>query len=80
VGFIGCGNMGASMVKNLIKKGHELRVLDTNKAALKELVALGAVEKETPAQVAADSDIIITMLPAHSHVMATYTGKDGILS
>lgn len=80
VGFIGCGNMGASMVKNLMKKGHELKVLDSNRAALKELVTLGAIECDTPAQIASDSEVIITMLPAHPHVMATYTSKDGILS
>ncbi len=72
--------MGASMVKNLMKKGHQLKVLDTNKVAIQELVALGAFESNTPAQIAAESDVIITMLPAHPQVLDTYTRTDGILS
>lgn len=80
IGFIGCGNMGSSMVKNLLNKGHEVKVLDVNTAALKELCDLGATQSTTPAEVASDSEVIITMLPAHPEVMHTYTSKDGILS
>lgn len=72
--------MGSSMVKNLLKKGHEVKVLDVNTAALKELCDLGATQSTTPAEVASDSEVIITMLPAHPEVMHTYTSKDGILS
>jgi 3-hydroxyisobutyrate dehydrogenase-like beta-hydroxyacid dehydrogenase len=41
IGFIGLGNMGAHMARNLIKKGHELIVFDVNKKAVNELTKLG---------------------------------------
>lgn len=80
IGFIGLGNMGAAMTKHLMNNGHELNVLDTNPAPLKELSDLGAKVSSSPAEVAADSEVIITMLPACPHVTDVYTRKDGILS
>ena len=41
IGFIGLGNMGAHMARNLIKKGHELIVYDVNTQSVKELTKLG---------------------------------------
>ena len=72
--------MGASMAKNLMSKGHELNVLDINPDNCKEVADLGAKVSKTPAEVAADSEFIITMLPAHPQVMHVFTAKDGILS
>jgi 3-hydroxyisobutyrate dehydrogenase-like beta-hydroxyacid dehydrogenase len=41
IGFIGLGNMGAHMAKNLIKKGHELVIFDLNKQVVNDLTKLG---------------------------------------
>lgn len=68
------------MAKNLMNKGHELNVLDINPENCKEVASLGAKVSKVPAEVAADSDFIITMLPAHPQVMHVFTAKDGILS
>jgi len=80
IGFIGLGNMGASMAKNLIKKGHELIVYDVNTQAVKELTNLGASASSSPAELAAQTSYIITMLPSHPHVNEVFTSKNGILS
>lgn len=79
VGFIGLGVMGASMAKNLIKKGHSLVVLDMNKAAVDALVAAGARPAATPREVAAASEVVITMLPDAPDVERVALGQDGVI-
>lgn len=80
IGFIGLGNMGAHMARNLIKKGHELIVYDINSKSVSELVKAGAKTLKTPAEIASKTKHIITMLPSHPHVLEVFTSKDGILS
>lgn len=63
IGFIGLGIMGKPMSKNLLKAGYSLMVLDRNSAALDELLSAGATAAATPKALAAECDIIITMLP-----------------
>lgn len=79
MGFIGLGNMGSNMCINLIKKGHSLTIYDVQSAAAAKLEKLGVKIATTPAELAAMSDKIITMLPASQHVRSAYTGSDGIL-
>ena len=43
LGFIGLGNMGASMAKNLIKNGHNLIVYDVNQTAVNDLIKIGNI-------------------------------------
>ena len=52
VGFIGLGNMGQGMAKNLIEKGHDVVAFDTSAEALKVAVANGATEGSSPKDVA----------------------------
>jgi 3-hydroxyisobutyrate dehydrogenase len=82
VGFIGLGNMGGPMARNLIKAGHQLVVFDLSQAALSQLKTAGAVLANSPRDVAKTEglDVIVTMLPAAQHVRAVYTGEQGILS
>jgi len=80
IGFIGLGNMGAFMAKHLMNKGHELNVLDMNPQSVQELTKLGAKTAENPGQIAANSEVIITMLPACPQVTEVYTAPNGILS
>jgi 2-hydroxy-3-oxopropionate reductase len=79
IGFIGLGIMGKPMSKNLVKAGYSLVVLDHNKAAVAEVVALGAQEASSPADVAARSDIIITMLPNSPQVKDVVLGANGVI-
>ncbi|XP_064471849.1 3-hydroxyisobutyrate dehydrogenase, mitochondrial-like [Ornithodoros turicata] len=80
LGFIGLGNMGSHMAKNLIKAGHRLVVYDVYPEAIEALSKMGAVPVQSPADVAGQCDNIITMLPSSPHVTAVYAGQRGILS
>lgn len=79
LGFIGLGIMGKPMSKNLVKAGHELVVCDFNASSVEELVALGATSAKNGAEVAAQCDVIITMLPNSPHVRTVALGENGIL-
>lgn len=79
IGFIGLGIMGKPMSKNLLKAGYELTVMDRNQEAVGDLVAAGAVSAATPKDVAAQSDIVITMLPNSPHVKEVVLGASGII-
>jgi 3-hydroxyisobutyrate dehydrogenase len=80
VGFIGLGNMGSGMTRNLQKAGFDLVVHDIRIESAAELIAGGALWAETPADVARQSDLLITMLPTPRHVDAVVNGPDGILA
>lgn len=80
IAFIGLGNMGAPMAHNLIKAGHLVQVVDVNASVLDQLAAQGAQVVATARQAAADSELVITMLPAASHVRSVYLGDDGVLA
>ncbi len=79
IGFIGLGIMGKPMSKNLIKSGYPLIVLDRNESAVAEVVAAGAKRAASPKEVAAHSDIIITMLPNSPHVKEVILGENGVI-
>jgi 3-hydroxyisobutyrate dehydrogenase-like beta-hydroxyacid dehydrogenase len=79
VGFIGLGTMGGPMARNILKKGHRLIVNDVQPAAASALVAAGATTAATPREVAAGSEIVITMLPDAPDVERVALGPDGIL-
>ena len=78
VGFIGLGIMGRPMAKNLLKAGYSLVVHDKF-AKHDDLIALGATACASNKEVAALSDVIITMLPNSPHVREAVLGKDGIV-
>jgi 3-hydroxyisobutyrate dehydrogenase len=84
IGFIGLGNMGAPMARNLLKAGHELVVFDVAQSNVDALVTHGAGKVKaatTPVSILKEGvEVIITMLPAAQHVKAVYLGEDGILS
>lgn len=78
VGFIGLGIMGKPMSKNLLKAGVQLVVYDLNRAAMNEIVALGATAAASSQEVAAQCDTIITMLPNGPDVEAVVLGENGV--
>jgi 2-hydroxy-3-oxopropionate reductase len=77
IGFIGLGIMGAPMARNLLAAGYELTVLDIVPEAVERVVAAGAAAGTTPAGVAAQTDVLITMLPDSPEVEAVYLGPEG---
>lgn len=79
IGFIGLGNMGAPMARNLVRAGHELRVFDVFPDHTGRLVAEGATAAETPAGVAEGVTAVVTMLPAGREVRAVYGGPGGLI-
>ncbi|MCL4544061.1 MAG: 2-hydroxy-3-oxopropionate reductase [Chloroflexi bacterium] len=79
IGFIGLGIMGRPMAHNLVKAGYPLIVHNRSRAAVQELVAVGAQVAVTPREVAERSNIIITMLPDSPDVAMVVGGPNGIL-
>lgn len=80
IGFIGLGVMGKPMAKNLIKAGFSLVVHNRSRAAVDEVVAAGAKAGTSPADVARQATIVITMVPDTPDVELVLSGKDGVLS
>ena len=80
IGFIGLGVMGKPMAKNLIKGGHSLVVYNRSRGAVDEVVGAGAKAATSPADVARQATIIITMVPDTPDVELVITGADGVLS
>ena len=79
IGFIGTGTMGQPMLANLVKKGFAVAAYDTVPAALAGAVKAGATAAASSAEVARQSELVITMLPSSSHVEAVYLGAGGVL-
>jgi 3-hydroxyisobutyrate dehydrogenase len=67
------------MVNNLIRAGYKVTVHDINRDVMKMFTEMGVSSRETPYEVAQDSEVVITMLPSSSHVMDVYTGTNGLL-
>jgi 3-hydroxyisobutyrate dehydrogenase len=79
IGFIGTGAMGRPMLRNLVAKGFGVVAYDRAPAALAAAVEAGARAAASCAAVAAESELVVTMLPSSSHVEAAYLGAGGIL-
>jgi len=79
IGFVGLGIMGKPMAMNLIKAGYSLTVYDIRPEPVKEVVAAGAKEGRCSQDVAAKSEVIITMLPNSPDVKKAVLGKHGVL-
>jgi 2-hydroxy-3-oxopropionate reductase len=80
IGFIGLGIMGKPMASNLVRAGYRVIALNRSRGPVDELVALGATTAATPRDVAAQSDVVITMLPDSPDVEAVALGVDGIVA
>ena len=79
IGFVGLGIMGRPMCKNLLKAGLTVAAYDPfAQEALDDVVACGAIRGTSNADVAAQSDVVITMVPNSPHVREAVFGKGGI--
>ncbi len=80
IGFIGVGNMGGPMCRNIIRKsGHEVAVFDLNPEAIAACTALGGRAAGSVAELAAASDVVMTSLPMPRDVESVAAGPGGIL-
>lgn len=79
IGFIGLGIMGGPMAKNLIKAGYPLTVYDIVPEKVAGLVKAGAQAGSSNKEVAAKSDLVITMLPNSPEVKEAVLGPGGVL-
>ncbi|MEL6766274.1 MAG: 3-hydroxyisobutyrate dehydrogenase [Pseudomonadota bacterium] len=80
IGFIGLGNMGLPMARNLVKAGFEVTGFDLSEPARAALVEAGGAAAATAAEAAAGRRVVVTALPAARHVEAVYLGEAGILA
>jgi len=78
--FIGVGNMGNPMAANLIRAGYDVTVLDSVPDKTANLVALGAKQAQTVAQVVAQADVVMASLPGPSQVSQVMLGEHGVLA
>ena len=80
IGFVGTGVMGRSMAGHLLKAGYRVVVYNRTKASAQDLINLGAVWQDTVAELAARSNVIISMVGYPKDVEEVYLGADGILN
>ena len=68
IGFIGLGNMGSHMARNLIRAGHDLKIYDLNDETLQYVAQSGAKAVENAADAATEVEFVVTMLPVGANV------------
>ncbi len=80
IGLVGTGRMGSAIVQRLISQGHTLTVWNRTRAKAAALEAAGAKVAATPAELAAKSEAIVTIMTNAAAIDAVYSGTDGLLS
>lgn len=79
IAFIGTGVMGRSMAGHLIDAGHSLAVYNRTKSKAEDLLAKGAVWKDSPAAAAKGADVAIAIVGYPQDVESVFLGEEGIL-
>ncbi|HLX23979.1 MAG TPA: 3-hydroxyisobutyrate dehydrogenase [Usitatibacter sp.] len=79
IAFIGLGNMGNPMCRNLLKHGHALKIYDVVPDLVKKLEKEGCEIATSASECARGVDVVITMLPSSPHVRSVYLGEYGVL-
>lgn len=80
IAFIGLGNMGAPMARNLLKGGFALTVFDLVDETVRALAKEGAKAAASIGDAVGDADIVVTMLPATEHAKKVYLGPEGVIA
>jgi 3-hydroxyisobutyrate dehydrogenase-like beta-hydroxyacid dehydrogenase len=79
-GFIGLGNMGGGLAKNLIRAGKSVLVFDLSSAAIEKTLAAGTTGKAAgDVKDLADCDVVFTSLPLPAHIESVMLGDGGLL-
>jgi 3-hydroxyisobutyrate dehydrogenase len=79
IAFIGLGNMGNPMCRNLLKHGHKLKIYDVVPDLVKKLEKEGCEVASSAADCARGVEVVVSMLPSSPHVRSVYLGEYGIL-
>jgi len=78
IGWIGTGLMGNPMAKHLVNAGYKVNIYNRTKSKAEELIALGCTWFDTPATLAANSDVVVTIIGFPKDVEECYFGPNGI--
>ncbi len=78
IGFVGLGNMGGPMARNLVKAGHRVAVFDIVPALVSRCTEAGAEAAASAAEAARGAEFVLTMLPAGAHVREAWLGAGGM--
>ena len=80
IGIAGTGKMGSAMARRLLGLGRQVSVWNRSASRAQPVLDAGAAWAATPAQLAAQADIVITMLTDDAALEAVYGGAEGLLS
>lgn len=80
IGFIGVGIMGKSMVRNLMKAGFEVAIYNRTKSKVEDVIAEGAVWRDTVRDCVADREAVISIVGYPKDVEEVYFGEGGIIA
>jgi 3-hydroxyisobutyrate dehydrogenase len=80
IAFLGLGNMGLPMAKNLVKGGHAVAGFDLAAAQVTRFEEAGGLAAATAADAVRGAEFVFTMLPASKHVKELYLGPGGVLA
>jgi 3-hydroxyisobutyrate dehydrogenase len=80
IGFIGLGNMGGPMMRNLLKAGHQVAAFDLSEAALAAAAEAGATACAKAADAVKGAEVVVSMLPAGAHVKSVMLGEGGLFA
>ena len=80
IGFLGLGRMGSAMATRLLGAGHALAVFDLVEQATARMAAAGATVRSSIRELAAGSDVLISMLPDDEALRAATVGPQGLVS
>jgi 3-hydroxyisobutyrate dehydrogenase len=78
IGFVGLGNMGGPMARNLVRAGHAVAVFDIVPDLVARCAEAGAIPAASAAEAARAAELVITMLPAGQHVREAWLGQGGM--
>ena len=79
IGFVGLGNMGGPMARNLVRAGHEIKGFDLSEEALNFAVQAGVEAASSVQDAAGNVDVVVTMLPVGQNVRQVFLDQ-GVLS
>src|SRR3546814_9237993 len=79
IAFIGLGNMGLPMCKNLLKAGHTVVGFDLQESSRDRVAAAGAKVAGSIAEAVGQAEVVMTMVPAGQQVSTAYQGEGGFL-
>lgn len=80
IGWIGTGVMGSAMCGHLLAAGHPAVVFNRSRSRADDLLASGAEWRDSPAAVAADADVVFTIVGGPADVREVVLGDDGVLA